>query len=155
MAGAVNFQKDLRFHVVKTSQLDVTALDPMRADASQAGFKFIERLCDEWARGVNRFDREGEALFLALDDENVIGVCGVNRDPYSDDIRTGRVRRLYVVSTYRGRGVGQALLDAVIAQARTHFEQLRVRTDEANDFYSARGFRRLDGDAHATHELLL
>jgi hypothetical protein len=35
------------------------------AESEQAGLRFLRRLVDEWASGVNRFDRPGEALFGA------------------------------------------------------------------------------------------
>ena len=155
MANPVNTQKHPRIRIVATKDLDVTSLERMRADAAQFGFKFVDRLCDEWSSGANRFDRMSEGLFLAFDDDEVVGVCGINRDPYAEDLRVGRVRRLYVLSTYRGRGVGRTLLDRVIENACGHFDLLRVRTDYANDFYLARGFRPVDDDAHATHEFVL
>ena len=144
-----------RVTVVRAAMLKVADLERIRIDAAGAQFKFIERLCEEWISGINRFAREGEALFLAYKGTQAIGVCGVNRDPYANDVRVGRVRRLYVLSTHRGQGVGRALLESVIVHARAHFDRLRVRTDAANDFYIARGFQRIDGDAYATHELLL
>jgi GNAT superfamily N-acetyltransferase len=115
----------------------------------------MERLCEEWVSGANRFDAPGEALFLALADGQVVGVCGLNRDPYAHNARAGRVRRLYVLPTHRRSGVGQALLEAVIAHAPNHFGLLRVRTDAAGEFYTARGFQRDDSDTEATHVLEL
>lgn len=115
----------------------------------------MERLCEEWASGANRFDAPGEVLFLAVTDGEVIGVCGLNRDPYAHDARTGRVRRLYVLPAYRRSGIGQALLEAVIAHAHDYFDLLRVRTEAADDFYHARGFRRDVSDSEATHVLVL
>src|SRR5262249_26871563 len=132
---------------------DITALQQLRAESSQEGFRFMERLCEEWLSGANRFDAPGEALFLGFADGAVVGVCGLSRDPYAHDARTGRVRRLYVLPAHRRSGVGQALLEAVIAHAHAHFDLLRVRTEAAGDFYTARGFRRDDSDREATHVL--
>src|SRR5690242_15221600 len=139
--------------ITRITGLDVAALQPLRVESSQEGFRFVERLCEEWASGANRFDAAGEALFLAVADGQVVGVCGLNRDPYPHEAHTGRVRRLYVLPAHRRTGVGQALLEAVIAQARDHFDSLRVRTEAAGDFYTARGFRRDDTDEEATHIL--
>lgn len=138
--------------IVRTTELDVEAVQVLRAESSREGFRFMERLCEEWVSGANRFDDAGEALFLALADGGVIGICGLNCDPYSPDARTGRVRRLYVLRAHRRGGVGRALLEAVIAHARKHFDRLRVRTDAADDFYNAHGFRRVASD-EATHVL--
>ena len=115
----------------------------------------MERLCDDWISGANRFDNSGEALFLAMADNQVVGICGLNRDPYANDPRVGRVRRLYVLRAHRRSGIGGALLDAVTKHARDHFDLLRVRTEAADGFYLARGFRRDNSDAEATHVLKL
>ena len=139
--------------IVRIADLEPDALQALRAESSQEGLKFMDRLYDEWASGANLFDGSGEAFFLAVADGRVVGVCGLNRDPYAQDARTGRVRRLFVLRNYRGKGIGRALLDAVIAHAREHFDLLRVRTDAADDFYAKHGFRRDRSSAEATHIL--
>ena len=141
--------------IVRITDLKLDALENLRAESSDEGFSFIERLCAEWISGANRFDAPGEALFLALNDGQVVGVCGLNRDPYAHDPRVGRVRRLYVSPAHRQRGIGQTLLAAVIACARGPFSSLRVRTEVAGDFYTAQGFRRVDSGAEFTHVLEL
>ena len=139
--------------ITKVEELDLNVLQKLRAESSREGFQFMERLSDEWVSGANRFDNPGEALFLAVVDEEVVGVCGLNRDPYASAPNIGRVRRLYVLREHRRGGVGRALLNAVIAHARNHFKILRVRTDAATEFYAANGFRPDASDAEATHVL--
>jgi GNAT superfamily N-acetyltransferase len=139
--------------IVKIKVLDVAALERLRDESALEGFRFVERLREEWISGENRFQAPGEALFLAIDGDHAIGVCGLNRDPYARDARIGRVRRLFVLQAHRNQGVGRALVDAVIAHARTHFESLRVRTDAANDFFIARGFRQVEPSTQTTHVL--
>jgi GNAT superfamily N-acetyltransferase len=112
-------------------------------------------LCEEWISGANRFSAPGEALFLAIADGQVVGVCGLNCDPYAHDPRIGRVRRLYISQAHRRSGVGRALLKAVVAHARHHFSLLRVRTEEAGNFYTAHGFRCIASEADTTHILEL
>ena len=53
---------------------------------------------EEWRTGTNRFDRPDEALFGAWAKGQLVGVCGLNIDPYRGDDRVGRVRHLYVLS---------------------------------------------------------
>jgi GNAT superfamily N-acetyltransferase len=139
--------------IARTTNLELAALQQLREESSREGFRFMERLFEEWASGANRFSAPGEALFLAIADGKVVGVCGLNCDPYAHDPRIGRVRRLYVLRAHRRSGVGRALLDAVVAYARDHFSLLRVRTEAAGDFYTAHGFRRVASDAEATHAL--
>jgi GNAT superfamily N-acetyltransferase len=139
--------------ITKIKELDLQALDALRRESSQEGYQYIERLSDEWASGTNRFSALGEALFLATVGDQVVGVCGLNRDPYVPDPGIGRVRRLYVMRAHRRAGVGQALLKAVPAPAREHFRRLRLRTEEAGEFYLTHGFRRIASETDTTHAI--
>jgi GNAT superfamily N-acetyltransferase len=141
--------------IVKITELELGSFRQLRDESSREGFKFIERLCEEWISGANRFDAPGEALFVAVVDGQVVGVCGLNRDPYTSNPRIGRVRRLYVASAHRRHGIGRALLRSVVRHARSHFGLLRVRTDEASQFYEAQGFRRAASETESTHVLEL
>ena len=124
----------------------------MLAESEQAGSLIVRRLVDEWASGANRFDGSGEALFAARIDGRLVGVCGLNVDPYSAEPRLGRVRHLYVLSAYRRRGIGRQLVARVIASAQGRFDRLRLSTGnpEAARFYERMGFRP-DEAAHCTH----
>jgi GNAT superfamily N-acetyltransferase len=141
--------------ITRIADLDDRQISGLRAESAREGFKFIERLCNDWASGANRFDACGEALFVAIDEGQVVGVCGLNRDPYAKEPRTGRVRRLYVSPAHRGIGVGSALLEAVITHAAAYFDLLRVRTDAAHAFYTSHGFQPTESDGDATHILKL
>jgi GNAT superfamily N-acetyltransferase len=116
------------------------------------GVRFVRRLVDEWRDGSNRFDRPGEALFGTRLDGRLVGVCGLNVDPYAGDPRVGRVRHLYVLTDCRGRGVGRALVERVIEAARGRFSVLRLSTTNpaAARLYEAVGFRPGSGP-HCTH----
>src|SRR5512138_3879580 len=101
----------------------LTYLTPERlatalAESEAHGLHFVRRLTDEWANGVNRFDRPGEALFAVHDAADIVAVGGLNVDPYTTDPRVGRVRHLYVVAAHRRRGFGAALVREIIATAR-------------------------------------
>lgn len=127
--------------------------DALVADSEQVGFRFVRRLADEWASGVNRFDRPGEALFAAVIGGRVIGVGGLNVDPYAAAPSVGRVRHLYVRSDCRRIGVGRQLVAEVIEAARGRFATLRLRTQnpQAAQLYERMGFRRSDGVGDCTH----
>jgi len=87
----------------------------------------------------------------------LVGVCGLNIDPYTSDRSVGRIRRLYVREEFRNIGVGRQLVQAVIATAQSRFDSLRVRTEnpEAASFYERLGFRRRVGVPDCTHTLEL
>jgi GNAT superfamily N-acetyltransferase len=88
----------------------------------------------------------------------VVGVCGLNVDPYAAEAHAGRVRRLYVLSAFRQLGVGRRLVMAVIEAARGRFDTLRLRTGNpaAVRLYEALGFRAAGGGAaDCTHVMAL
>ena len=128
--------------IERLSELPFDRLAPLVAESERAGLRLVRRLADEWASGQNRFDRPGAALFAALVDGRLIGVCGLNVDPYTAAPRVGRVRHLYVLSADRRLGVGRQLVQEVIAAARGPFETLRLRTQnpEAARLYERMGF---------------
>ena len=123
-------------------------------ESQREGFAFVRRLVNEWESGDNRFDRPGEALFAAVADGRVVGVCGLNVDPYLPGGRVGRVRHLYVAAAFRRRGIGAGLVEAVIRTAHGTFDRLRLRTDSepAARFYESLGFRRTDDEPDGTHD---
>ena len=131
--------------------------DGLAAAASAEGFNFLRRMQREWQEGVNRFDKQGEAVFVALVNKTLVGICGLNVDPYQADPLIGRVRHLYVAAAYRKQGIGAALMQAVIDTARTRFTVLRLLTPtaEATTFYDHLGFTRVKGEEHVSHFLPL
>jgi len=118
-------------------------------------FDAVRRTRDDWVSGVNRFDRPGEILFEARVRLHLVGICGLNRDPYAQSSEVGRVRHLYVAPAFRRRGVGRLLVSKVIEHASRNFARLRLRTlrADADQFYVALGFRRAVGEPEATHEI--
>jgi GNAT superfamily N-acetyltransferase len=145
---------DAGITVEPLTELAQHRIAPLLEEARQAGFRALDRLVEDWASGANRFDGPGEVLFAALDGGRVVGVCGLNIDPYAPGGRVGRVRRLYVLAGYRRRGIGRQLVGRAVDRARGIFERLRLRTDSegAARFYEALGFRRSD-DPDCTHTL--
>lgn len=132
-------------------------LDALIAESEAQRLPFVRRLAEEWASGANRFDRAGEALFVARQAGQVVGVCGLNVDPYTPSPKVGRVRHLYVLRAFRRLGVGRGLVAEVIEAARGRFDRLRLRTENpaAAEFYERLGFRRCVEVADCTHALEL
>jgi GNAT superfamily N-acetyltransferase len=132
-------------------------LDQLVQASLAEGFGFLERLRQEWTSGDNCFARPGEVLFEARRQGRLMGVCGLNRDPYLGQASAGRVSRLYVAPDARRLGIARRLVREVLRGARGHFTLLRLRTDtrEGALFYQALGFHPTTGVATATHELRL
>jgi GNAT superfamily N-acetyltransferase len=139
--------------VDRLRDLPLDALAPLVAESEQAGWRFLQKLQDEWAAGANRFGKPGEALFAGWVAGRLIGVCGLNADPHIEDGRIGRVRHLYVLSDFRRVGVGRRLVEAVVAEAKGRFDSIRLRTEsaEAAGFYEGLGFRRRSDLPDCTH----
>jgi GNAT superfamily N-acetyltransferase len=139
--------------IERVSELPAEVAEVLAREADRAGLGFVRRLLEEWASGRNRFDRPGEAFFVARIKGELVGVCGLNVDPYAAAPSVGRVRHLYVLSASRQRGVGARLVDEVVAAARGAFDTLRLRTENstAARLYERMGFRRGVGIADCTH----
>lgn len=139
--------------ITRLTELPADALAALVAESEQAGWRFVRRLADEWAAGSNCFDRPGEALYAAWSDGRLVGVCGLNVDPYAADETVGRVRHLYVLGDFRRLGVGRRLVEAVRSAAQGRFTSLRLRTESTSAavFYERLGFRPIDDPHDSTH----
>ncbi len=129
-------------------------IEDLAADARADGQRILDVLLADWQSGL-RFDRPGEALFAAVAGQALVGVCGLTRDPYLRTEAVGRVRRIYVLRAARRHGVGRALVQAVMDEARiAGWPRLRVRSPAAAfAFYEACGFLRAIGEGGATHTI--
>ena len=149
----------MNIEIQTVRSLPLEDLTPLVEESESEGFFPLGRLVREWQSGQNRFDQPGEALFVARRGERILGICGLNRDPYVSppDPQVGRVRHLYVAIAARGSGVGGRLVRAVIAAALGHFTRLRLRTDcpIAARFYRSLGFVPTPDDPTATHAMEL
>ncbi len=123
-------------------------------DSKTEGHRFGQIFMDEYS-GNNRFDRPGESLYVAREEDMVIGICGLNIDPYLDQIDVGRVRRFYVLSKCRGNGVGKQLLLTIVDEAKQHFKKLTLYTENpiAEKLYISMGFSRVEGIHNVSHIL--
>ena len=80
-------------------------------------------------------------FFLALIKEKVIGVVGLQEI----DAHMARLKRMYVLSTYQGRGIGQLLFNTLLKFAREQRYQEIILTTHTNlkiaqRFYEKNGF---------------
>lgn len=160
----------------RVESLDEARFTPLLEQSQGEGHQHLRRLADDWSSGANRFDRENEALFVAISvDRNSTpfttgagktsagtserrwaGIVGLNIDPYLQDPTVGRLRRLYVAPEFRRHGIGRQLVLRVIEHARGRFKRLVLRTTPAAiTFYEQIGFAPAPNATHYTHSLLL
>lgn len=116
-------------------------------ESQREGFEFVQRTIDDWNSGANRFSRTGEGLWALVSGTELIGIGGLNVDPYGKNADTGRVRHLYIRKSYRRKGCAALLMKTIIGQARLNFRVLRLFTANpaAAAFYEQLGFEHLPG----------
>lgn len=131
-------------------------LGHLPAAATAEGHSFVARMLTEWRNCVNLFGRPGEGFFVSAISGQVVGMCGLNIDPYGDDQSLGRIRHLYVLPSARRTGIGTSLVVACLELAANTFARVRLRTfdQSAAAFYTAIGFRAVS-EPDATHEMWL
>lgn len=142
--------------IERVSSLEKNQLDLLINDSLSEGYRFIKRLVDDYVTGSNRFDKNGESLYVAKIDGEVIGIGGLNIDPFLNLPDVGRVRHLYVLRKNRGVGVGKKLLNTIIDEGRKHFRTLRLSATDnpvADKLYIECGFSKVEGIYKATHIL--
>jgi GNAT superfamily N-acetyltransferase len=135
--------------------LPAPGLDALCREATVEGHGFLDRLQSEWDERTNRFDRPGECLLGARAAGRLIGICGLNVDPFAGDPGVGRLRHLYVAQGWRRQAVASRLVDRLLVQAAGSFGRVRLRTDSAAAaaFYVACGFARVE-ERDATHAII-
>jgi GNAT superfamily N-acetyltransferase len=139
---------------IQKIELPVPGLESLLLEAQAEGYDFIETLVEQWASAENRFDAPGEILCGHLDDGLLVAVGGLNCDPFAGRPDMGRIRRVYVRPAWRDKGIGRALVIALMKHARTHFRSVRLRAENAGAarLYESIGFTPIDSP-DATHLL--
>ena len=122
--------------------------------ARNQGFRFLDRLINDHRSGSNTFSKPGEVLLTLRENGRLVGIGGLNIDPFDGSGNTGRLRRLYVDPSCRGRGAGRALVHALEAVAVQHFATLRLFTDDSDAarFYVSLGYTAVLSDTEASHQ---
>ncbi len=128
----------------------------LRSQSMAEGFNMLRRLEENWLSRHNRFDRPGEKLIGAYADGLIVGVCGLNIDPFTQATGTGRLRHFYVDTGWRNRRVGSGLLSEILKDAGRWFDFINTNApSSAFTFYERAGFVALSGMDKVTHQLCL
>lgn len=143
------------FEIEQILHLVRAEIEPLRVASLGEGFSFLDRFVGAWDQGKSRFQDEGESLWGAYCEEELVGICGLSRDPYGGKPTVGRLRHLYVLPVRRREGVGRALTLAVIGKAQENFQSLELRTDQekAAIFYERIGFMKVEGEERVSHRI--
>lgn len=135
---------------------NIGELQSLIGESMRDGYTFLQRTIDDWYSGTNKFDKPGEKLWGLFIEGELIGVGGLNIDPYSPTPKVGRVRHLYVRKAQRRAGYATLIMHKIMEEASHHFTVLRLFTDnaEASAFYEKLGFTQT-GEYKASHRKTL
>ncbi|MGE7931610.1 GNAT family N-acetyltransferase [Viridibacillus arvi] len=120
-------------------------IDSLVKQSKADGFRFVERLVNDYKNGSNTFNHIGEGLFGVFNEEGVlVAIGGLNKDPFSNEQSIGRLRRFYVCKAYRRKGIGSLLVKRIIDEAKKYYKIIVLHTDteQADKFYSSIGFSK-------------
>ena len=131
---------------------NIGELQSLIGESTRDGYTFLQRTIDDWYSGANKFDRPGESLWGLFIGKDLIGVGGLNIDPYTLTPKVGRVRHLYVRAAHRRAGYATLIMSKIMEEACGHFTVLRLFTDNAgaSGFYEKLGFTKT-GEDKASH----
>ena len=84
-------------------------------DPSFSIYLELQHFSEEEAKPAAKYAMPDGRLYIAVSDESVAGCVALRRL----DANSGEVKRLYVRPLYRGMGIASALLERIIADARS------------------------------------
>ncbi|MBJ8052710.1 GNAT family N-acetyltransferase [Bacillus cereus] len=111
-------------------------------ESTKEGFNFLIKLINEYESKRNTFSKTGECLYGIFRGDTLIGIGGLNQDPYTKDNKIGRLRRFYIAKDYRRKGLGRLLLGRILGDAKIYFTIVVLHTDikQGDQFYTSSGF---------------
>ena len=139
---------------IRKISLPISGFTELAYEAETEGHLFLRRMAEEWTDGTNRFSKSGELILGAYVGVRLIGVGGLNICPYSNDVRIGRLRHLYVLQNYRNRSIAGKLIANILSSVDDRFDLVRLRTinPAAIALYEKYGFSH-STHPQATHEI--
>lgn len=127
----------------RIQNINSLTLKSLVIDSVKEGISFVSISVEDWTSGINRFDKNGEIFFGAYVNDEIVGMGGLNIDPYTNLSNIGRVRHLYVCSKFRRQNIGKQLMLEIIKHAKKHYQGIRLYTEnkDAFKFYESLGFQ--------------
>ena len=142
--------------LIEITDGNIGRLHSLVEESKRVGYDFLQRTIDDWYNGANKFDRPGEKLWGLFIGKELIGIGGLNIDPYSPTPKVGRVRHLYIREDRRRAGYATLIMNKIMEEASYNFTVLRLFTDNtgASAFYEKLGFKQTEEDK-ASHFITL
>jgi GNAT superfamily N-acetyltransferase len=125
--------------------------DTLRAEARAEGYRFLDRLANDWGSGAMRFTQPGEAFLAAYLGDVLAGVGGLTIDPVV--LGALRMRRFYVRRSFRRSGIACSIATMILDSTFKTTTLVTVNAASGSvPFWEALGFV-LDREAGHTHIL--
>ncbi|PGD93970.1 GNAT family N-acetyltransferase [Bacillus wiedmannii] len=149
------YLKDI--HIQQIEDLMIYEYDYLIEESKEEEFNFLIRLISEYENKINIFNKTGECLYGIFQGEKLIGIGGLNEDPYTENNKISRLRRFYIAKEYRRKGLGRLLLVRIISDAKKYFNIVVLNTDtvQGDKFYTSIGFVKGIKFVGASHYLNL
>ena len=131
------------YSIRRIFDLNHVDLTDLLVASRQEGFRMLDRLVDDFHDGRNRFNQPGECLLGVFDASgHLVGIGGLNQDPYSPGHPVGRLRRFYISPAHRRQGIGRRLANALLLEAKRTFLTVVIRTytTQGAQFYESLSF---------------
>lgn len=144
----------MTYEVKEISDLSKVSIDHLVKQSESEGYRFLTRLVEHFQDGTQQFDQPGEALLGVWKADELVALGGVQKNPYTEDAETARLKRFYVEPEERRHGVGSMLLTACLDKAKENFSKVTCRTDsaKADAFYRHNGFSVTTDSPETTHQ---
>ncbi|EJR63055.1 hypothetical protein IIO_02152 [Bacillus cereus VD115] len=111
-------------HIQQIEDFMIYEHDYLVQESKDEGFNFLIKLISDYENKINIFNKTGECLYGIFQGDTLIGIGGLNKDPYTVDNNVGRLRRFYISKDYRRIGLGNLLLNRLLCHAEKYFELL-------------------------------
>ena len=116
-------------------------------NAFNQGWKFINRSLEEDVKNIkdSYMIQSGSHFWVAVWRDKIVGMIGLfEKESYK--LKIAELKRMYVSSEYRGKGVATKLLERAVHYARIHhYDRIFLDTTtahkDAHRFYKKHGFQ--------------
>lgn len=128
----------------KKIRLESLQADPQAFKATYA--EAVVRPNDFW---IGRLKDKNSIFIMAKDFENVVGIIGAVLHKDDIDHQTAEIINVYIDRDYRGLGISNKLLKAMIDEIKLHLEIQKITLwvselqQETKDFYESFGFNEV------------
>lgn len=133
------------FEVVPAAPFLPDSVAPLANHADQESIRIVSTVLQRWRDGSERFLDVGEAILVAVNVDEVVGIGGLSHCPHVPGAL--RMRRFYVAPAWRRYGVGRSIARELIKAGHAHTDLLTCNaraSPAAPPFWESLGFVRAE-----------